>query len=251
MEPVYTTVIGAARLVFAAQGLKFRIRGAENVPRTGGAVFAINHTGYMDFTYAGLAARPAGRLVRFMAKESIWRNKVAGPLMRGMKHIPVDREAGATSFRAAVDALKSGEIVGVFPEATISRSFELKDFKSGTIRMAQAAGVPVIPVTIWGSQRVWTKGHPKRLGRTNIPIFMTVGEPITVGKGAAAAEEANTLLRERMTAQLHADQDAYPPLPPTERHLLPVRLGGTAPTLEEANAMDEEEVRRRRGAAPA
>ena len=251
MEPVYTTVIGAARLVFAAQGLKFRIRGAENVPRTGGAVFAINHTGYMDFTYAGLAARPSGRLVRFMAKESIWRNKVAGPLMRGMKHIPVDREAGATSFRAAVDALKSGEIVGVFPEATISRSFELKDFKSGTIRMAQAAGVPVIPVTIWGSQRVWTKGHPKRLGRTNIPIFMTVGEPITVGTGAAAAEEANTLLRERMTAQLHADQDAYPPLPPTERHLLPVRLGGTAPTLEEANAMDEEEVRRRRGAAPA
>jgi 1-acyl-sn-glycerol-3-phosphate acyltransferase len=251
MEPVYTTVIGAARLVFAAQGLKFRIRGAENVPRTGGAVFAINHTGYMDFTYAGLAARPAGRLVRFMAKESIWRNKVAGPLMRGMKHIPVDREAGATSFRAAVDALKAGEIVGVFPEATISRSFELKDFKSGTIRMAQAAGVPVIPVTIWGSQRVWTKGHPKRLGRTNTPIFMTVGEPITVGKGAAAAEEANTLLRERMTAQLHADQDAYPPLPPAERHLLPVRLGGTAPTLEEANAMDEEEVRKRRGAAPA
>jgi 1-acyl-sn-glycerol-3-phosphate acyltransferase len=54
-----------------------------------------------------------------------------------------------------------------------------------------------------------------------------------------------------MTAQLHADQDAYPALPDSERHLLPVRLGGTAPTLEEANAMDEEEVRRRRGAAPA
>jgi 1-acyl-sn-glycerol-3-phosphate acyltransferase len=251
MEPVYTTVIGAARLLFAAQGLKFRINGVENVPRAGGAVFAINHTGYMDFTYAGLAARPAGRLVRFMAKESIWRNKVAGPLMRGMKHIPVDREAGATSFRAAVDALKAGEIVGVFPEATISRSFELKAFKSGTVRMAQAAGVPVVPVTIWGSQRVWTKGHPKRMGRTNIPIFITVGEPIAVGKGSAAAEEANDLLRTRMTAQLHADQDAYPALPPAERHFLPVRLGGTAPTLEEADALDEEEVRRRRGAAPA
>ena len=251
MEPVYITVIGAARALFAAQGLKFRIRGAENVPRTGGAVFAINHTGYMDFTYAGLAARPSGRLVRFMAKESIWRNKVAGPLMKGMKHIPVDREAGAASFRAAVDALKAGEIVGVFPEATISRSFELKEFKSGTVRMAQAAGVPVLPVTIWGSQRVWTKGHPKRMGRTNVPIHITIGEPIAVGKGSAAAEEANQLLRERMTAQLHADQDAYPTLPPSERHFLPARLGGTAPTLEEANAMDEEEVARRRGAAPA
>ncbi len=67
-----------ARALFAAQGIKFRIRGAENVPRTGGAVFAINHTGYMDFTYAGLAAHPAKRLVRFMAKESIWKNPVAG-----------------------------------------------------------------------------------------------------------------------------------------------------------------------------
>ena len=84
--------------------------------------------------------------------------------MRGMHHIPVDRGAGASSFRAAVQALKAGEIVGVFPEATISRAFELKDFKSGAVRMAQAADVPLIPMAIWGSQRVWTKGHPKRLG---------------------------------------------------------------------------------------
>lgn len=251
MEPVYTSVIGVARALFAAQGITFRVRGAENVPRTGGAVFAINHTGYMDFTYAGLAAHPAKRLVRFMAKESIWRNPVAGPLMTGMKHIPVDREAGGASFRAAINALKAGEIVGVFPEATISRSFELKEFKSGTVRMAQAAGVPIIPVTIWGSQRVWTKGYPKRLGRTNIPIYITVGEPIAVGKGSAAAEQVNDLLRERMSAQLHADQDAYPPLGPGERHFLPVRLGGTAPTLEEANALDEAEVAARRGTAPA
>jgi 1-acyl-sn-glycerol-3-phosphate acyltransferase len=251
MDPVYRLVIAVARALFWLQGLRFRIRGAENVPRSGGAVFAVNHTGYMDFTYAGLAADPSKRLVRFMAKESIWHHKVAGPLMRAMKHIPVDREAGAGSFRAAVTALKAGEIVGVFPEATISRSFELKGFKSGTVRMAQTAGVPVIPVTIWGSQRVWTKGHPKRLGRTNIPIFITVGEPIVVGRGSAAAEEANTLLRERMTAQLHADQDAYPRLGPEEAHFLPVRLGGTAPTLEEADAMDAAEVEKRRGSARA
>lgn len=255
MEPVYTSVITVARILFAAQGLKFRIRGGENVPRTGGAVFAINHTGYMDFTYAGLAGAKSKRLVRFMAKESIWGNKVAGPLMTGMKHIPVDREAGAGSFRTAVTALKAGEIVGVFPEATISRSFELKGFKSGTVRMAQAAGVPIIPVTIWGSQRVWTKGHPKRLGRTNVPIYITVGEPIAVGR-KDNADEVNELVRQRMTAQLHADQDAYPPLGPDEAAFLPVRLGGTAPTLEEANALDEAEVQERKhrragGAAPA
>src|SRR6478735_4803795 len=188
MEPVYTSVIGVARALFAAQGIKFRIRGAENVPRTGGAVFAINHTGYMDFTYAGLAAHPAKRLVRFMAKESIWKNPVAGPLMTGMKHIPVDREAGGASFRAAINALKAGEIVGVFPEATISRSFELKEFKSGTVRMAQAAGVPIIPVTIWGSQRVWTKGQPRRMGRHGFPLRISVGAPIPVAPGEDVAE---------------------------------------------------------------
>jgi 1-acyl-sn-glycerol-3-phosphate acyltransferase len=164
--------------------------------------------------------------------------------MRAMMHIPVDRHAGAGSFRAAVAALKAGEVVGVFPEATISRSFELKEFKSGTVRMAQAAGVPILPVTIWGSQRVWTKDHPKRLGRHNIPIFITVGEPIPVQRGDNA-DEVNELLQRRMTEQLHRDQEDYPPLTGDELVYLPARLGGKAPTPEEAYARDEEDSRRR------
>ena len=123
MEPVYTPVIGVARVLFALQGLKFRLRGLEHVPRSGPAVMAVNHTGYFDFTYAGLAGVEVGRLVRFMAKQSIWKNPVAGPLMTGMHHIPVDREAGQASFDKALDALRDGEVVGVFPEATIRRSF--------------------------------------------------------------------------------------------------------------------------------
>ena len=134
----------------------------------------------MDFTYAGLAAQPAKRLVRFMAKKEVFDHRISGPLMRGMHHIPVDREAGSASFREALTALKNGEIVGVFPEATISRSFELKEFKAGAVRMAAAARVPLLPAVIWGSQRVWTKDHPKQLGRTKTPITVRVGEPITV-----------------------------------------------------------------------
>ncbi len=72
----------------------------------------------------------------------------------------MDRAAGADSYRAAVQALRDGEIVGVFPEATISRSFELKEFKSGAARMALESGTPIVPMVIWGSQRVWTKGFP-------------------------------------------------------------------------------------------
>lgn len=238
MESVYTPVIAAARVVFFAQGLKFRIRGADNVPRTGGAVMMINHTGYMDFTYAGLAGLRSRRFVRFMAKQAIWKNRLAGPLMTGMKHIPVDRSAGADSYRKALAALKAGEIVGVFPEATISLSFELKDFKNGGVRMAQAAGVPILPVTIWGSQRVWTKNYPKRLGRTNTPIFITVGEPIHLER-REDADAATARVRAVMEAQLHADQAEYPPFGPDEQHLLPARLGGTAPTPEQAREREQ------------
>jgi len=244
MEPVYTPVIAVARALFAAQGLKFTITGAEHFPRQGGAVLVMNHVGYFDFAYAGLAAHPSGRLVRFMAKEQVFHHRVSGPLMRGMHHIPVDRGAGASSFRAAVGALKAGEIVGVFPEATISRAFELKDFKSGAIRMAQAADVPLIPMAIWGSQRVWTKDHPKRLGRTNIPITLSVGEPLRVTR-KDNADEANLELRGRISALLHAAQDSYPRLSDDELRFVPVRLGGTAPTPEQALAMDEADAVRR------
>jgi 1-acyl-sn-glycerol-3-phosphate acyltransferase len=244
MEPVYTPVIGFARLLFAAQGLKMTLSGLENVPRTGGAVMAVNHTGYFDFTYAGLAGVKAGRLVRFMAKKAIWSNPVARPLMTGMHHIPVDRGAGVESFQLARAALRAGEIVGVFPEATISRSFELKEFKSGVARLAQEAGVPILPTTIWGSQRVWTKGRPRRMGRHGIPLLITVGPPIAIGadEDPAAATER---VKAAMAAQLSADQERYPAWPDSERDLLPARLGGTAPTLEEADALDAAERRRR------
>ena len=71
--------------------------------------------------------------------------------------------------------LRDGELVGVYPEATISRSFELKDFKSGAARMALEAQVPMIPLIVWGAQRMWTKDHPKQLGRNKIPITVAVG----------------------------------------------------------------------------
>jgi 1-acyl-sn-glycerol-3-phosphate acyltransferase len=242
MEPVYSGVIQFARVLFAAQGIRFTVTGAEHVPRSGGAVMVINHTGYMDFTYAGYAARPAGRFVRFMAKESVFTHKLSGPLMRAMKHIPVDRSAGAASYGHAVKYLRDGEIVGVFPEATISRSFELKTFKNGAARMAQEAGVPMLPVVIWGSQRVWTKGHPKRLGRSNVPINISVGEPIPVVP-EESVDEATAKVHAVMETMLHGLQESYEPMGHDELDFLPARLGGTAPTLEDADRMDDEERR--------
>ena len=96
--------------------------------------------------------------------------------MRGMKHIPVDRDAGAESFRVALEMLKDGEIVGIFPEATISRSFELKDFKSGAA--AARAGRPAYLCSrpsLWGTQRLMTKGRPRDFSRGKA-LSVTVGD---------------------------------------------------------------------------
>jgi 1-acyl-sn-glycerol-3-phosphate acyltransferase len=246
-EVVYPPVIAVARGVFAALGLKFTLTGTENIPRTGGAVMVINHVGYLDFTFAGLAARPARRLVRFMAKDEVFRHRISGPLMRGMKHIPVDREAGTASFRAALAALKAGEIVGVFPEATISRSFELKDFKSGAARLARSAGVPLLPTVVWGSQRVWTKGRPRDFGRNHVPITIAVGEPVAVPP-KSDPDVLTAELRERMTTLLHRVQEQYPDRPRGEddRWWQPARLGGTAPTPAEAALLDAADTEARR-----
>ncbi|MBB5913685.1 1-acyl-sn-glycerol-3-phosphate acyltransferase [Nocardia transvalensis] len=254
MEPVYRTIIGLARTVFFAQGLSFQVSGDENIPATGGAVIAINHTGYMDFTYAGLPARTPKRYIRFMAKKEVFDDKISGPIMRALKHIPVDRAAGADSYQAAVEYLRRGELVGVYPEATISRSFEIKEFKSGAARMAIEAGVPVIPMVIWGAQRVWTKGYPKRLGRTNTPISIKVGAPIAPpevsGDITEPAAELTRTLRATMQEMLEQLQRDYVHEPGA--YWVPARLGGGAPTLEEADAMDAAEAAEKaaRRAAP-
>ena len=87
------------------------------MPATGGAVIAINHTSYFDFTFAGLPAfqQHRARKVRFMAKQEVFDSKITGPIMRGCRHIPVDRASGAASYEAAVERLKAGELVGVYP----------------------------------------------------------------------------------------------------------------------------------------
>src|SRR5690242_970390 len=240
VEPVYGTVIQLARLVWRVQGLKFTVTGVENLPRTGGAVIAINHTSYFDFTFAGLPAykQHLGRKVRFMAKKEVFDSKVSGPIMRSLRHIEVDRHDGAASFEHACRALKEGELVGVYPEATISRSFEIKEFKSGAARMAIACDVPIVPHIVWGAQRIWTKGHPKKMWRPKVPISVAVGEPIMPTLPPA---ELTALLHSRMQHLLEKVQDAYGPHPPGE-FWVPHRLGGGAPSLAEANRMDAEEA---------
>jgi 1-acyl-sn-glycerol-3-phosphate acyltransferase len=224
---VYPPVIVLIKSFWKYLGLKFDFQGQENVPLKGGAILAINHTSYFDFALAGTAALPTKRYVRFMAKKEIFDNKIAGPLMRGMHHINVDRSNGSASFVAALRSLKDGEIIGIFPEGTISTSFEIKGLKSGAVRLAIGAGVPVIPTIVWGGQRVYTKGVKPNFKRNKFPISVSFGEPIFYSR-ETDVEVAEAHLRDVMIEMLHKVQEKYP-----DSHLgqrwAPIRLGGTAP----------------------
>jgi len=139
--------------------------------------------------------------------------------------------------------LKEGELVGIFPEATISRSFEIKEIKSGAVRIAAAAGVPVIPVVLWGTQRLMTKDHPRDFSRGKT-IGIHVGEPMTVTRGKGAEQTAE--LHGRMSDLLATAIAAYPDEEqPPGAWWLPASYGGSAPTPEEAARLDAEEKARR------
>lgn len=224
---VYPPVIVLVKTFWKYLGFNFDFQGQDNVPRKGGAILAINHTSYLDFALAGTAALPANRYVRFMAKKELFDNKVAGPLLRGMHHINVDRSSGSASFVAALRALKSGEIIGIFPEGTISTSFEIKGLKSGAVRLAIGAGVPVIPTIVWGGQRVYTKGVKPSFKRGKIPVAVSFGQPIIYSRDTDV-EVAEANLREVMIQLLRDVQEKYPDSHVGQRWA-PVRLGGTAP----------------------
>ena len=178
-----------------------------------------------------------------MAKRELFDHTLVGPLMRSLHHIEVDRGAGEASFRTAVDFLRRGEAVGIFPEATISRSMELKEFKTGAVRIAAEAGVPLVPVIMWGTQRMMTKDHPQDFSRGKT-IAIRVGEPLHPTGADPVAETAE--LRAAMTALLDRTIRDYPAdEQPPGSWWLPASYGGSAPTPEEALRLDAEERRRR------
>ena len=233
---MYRTLEVLSFVIGRALGIKITYQGIDNIPAGGGAVVATNHTSYVDFLPVGLAGRKARRWIRLMPKAEMQKVGIVNFVIKTTGAIPVDRRAGAAAYNAAVRALQAGELVGVYPEATISRSFELKDFKSGSARMALEAQVPILPMIVWGAHRIWTKDHPKNLGRNRIPIVVRIGSPL---RPTGTAAELDSALRSAMTTMLHEVQALYPH--PAGAWWVPLRIGGGAPTPAQASQLDEVE----------
>lgn len=237
----YRIVIGLCRAVFRALGLRITVSGADHLPKAGPVVVAANHSSFVDFMFVGLAGVQRGRLVRFMAKESVFRSRLSGPLMRGMRHLPVDRAHGVLAARQALRALRAGEIVGVYPEATIGRAFVVKDqedFRRGAAYLALATGAPLVPVAHWGIHRILTVDGrwSVRRGRA---VQLLVGEPL-VPLPAESPEALTTRLHDVLAEMVDELVATYPqaPMDPAAAWWWPASRGGGAPTIADARDLD-------------
>ncbi|SOJ57998.1 1-acyl-sn-glycerol-3-phosphate acyltransferase [Mycobacterium simulans] len=228
-EPFFRMMEVLVPSIVALNGNKITYEGLENIPSSGGALVTLNHTSYVDWIPASIAAKERRRRLRFMIKAEMQEVKAVNYVIKHAQLIPVDRTVGAEAFAVAVQRLREGELVGLHPEATISRSYELREFKTGAARMAMEAQVPIVPMIVWGAHRIWPKDHPKNLWRNKIPIAVAIGEPM---RPEGDVEQFNGALRHVMNTMLYRVQEEYPH--PAGEFWVPRRLGGSAPTPDES-----------------
>jgi 1-acyl-sn-glycerol-3-phosphate acyltransferase len=239
-EPFYRFGEWVVPAAVALNGTKISFQGLENIPERGGALLAQNHTSYLDWLPPLFAARERGRRMYFMIKSEMADVKAVNYVIKHARLIPVDRDNGHEAFDVAVQRLREGELIGMHPEATISRSYELRDFKTGAARMALQAQVPIVPLIVWGAQRIWPKDHPKKLFRNKVPVTVAAGRPL---QPLGSPEELNARLRDAMNALLYRVQDEYPH--PEGEYWVPRRLGGTAPNRDDSQKLRAAELRER------
>jgi 1-acyl-sn-glycerol-3-phosphate acyltransferase len=241
---VYPVVVAAAKTWFKVGDVRIVMSGTEHIPREGGALVAVNHLSFVDYVMAGYPGVERGRLTRFMAKKEVFDHPVGGPVMRSFHHIAIDRGDARAGLDAARRYLDAGELVGIFPEGTISRSLLLQPLKTGAVRIAADAGVPLIPIVLWGTQRFLTKGKPRDFSRHKT-VGIEVGEPMHPTK-ADDPEAMTAELQARMEGMLDRLIRAHPAEEqPPGSWWLPQSYGGSAPTPDEAAAMYAEERRLR------
>ena len=213
-----------------------------------GAVVAITHFGYLDFVFAELLLWCYAKAqMRFLVTQAAADHWFAGPAVSAAGHVAVGYDSGSHAYDAAVARLKAGEYIAILPEAGVSRSFRVRECKTGAVRMAAEAGVPIIPVSVWGSHRLMTRRHgfsPARAWRA--PVRIHVGEPVTVDP-AQDARKATEALRGILQAGIDACIADFPLTPSPGAWWMPADLGGGAPTDEERQRLDEAEGPRRAG----
>ncbi|NYH81057.1 1-acyl-sn-glycerol-3-phosphate acyltransferase [Actinopolyspora biskrensis] len=163
-----------------------RLVGLRNVPAEGSALLVLNHVSHLDPVYDAVAVHRAGRLPRFLAKNTLWNVPVLRGVLRGVEQIPVYRGTvdARKSLREAHEALENGKIVLIYPDGTITRDPDGWPMtpKIGVARLALEHDVPVIPVARWGTREIYD-GYNKRfrpLPRKQVTL--SFGEPVDLSE---------------------------------------------------------------------
>jgi 1-acyl-sn-glycerol-3-phosphate acyltransferase len=248
MDRVYRVVVRLAVFVLRLMRWDPTVTGLEHIPKQGPGLIASNHISLVDWIFVGRGVLPINRLIRFMAMKEAFEHWLGGPLLRAMRHLPVDRYGSPEGAVApAVEALRQGELVGIFPEGVMSRSFVPAAARTGAARIAMEAGAPLIPAAVWGSHRILSSKRHRGLFRPGIAVSVRYGRPI-----AYRPDEDPVTVSERLMASIgeliRQLQGEYPQHPRSEkdRWWLPAHLGGTAPTVEESDRRAGERRLRRR-----
>jgi 1-acyl-sn-glycerol-3-phosphate acyltransferase len=196
----------------------WRFEHLDRIPASGPALIACNHASYLDPLVNAYAVVRAGRRPRFLAKDDLFRAFGIGWAMRGTRQIPVARGTGDQSpLRNAETALRANQAVLIYPEGTVTRRPDglPMEGKTGAVRLALAAGVPIIPMVSWGSAPVWQKSGPGSL-RPRRPVWVSVGLPIDVMARRVSIDDHDGVraltdeLMTVLTAEVQALRDAYP-----------------------------------------
>jgi putative phosphoserine phosphatase/1-acylglycerol-3-phosphate O-acyltransferase len=175
---------------------RFDIQGVENIPRSGPAIVAGNHRSYFDVPALVITMARSGRTARALGKKELFDIPVFGGFATALGGISVDRTGDAAgSIDAAERALDGGEIVLVLPQGTIPRGERFFDpvltGHTGAARLAAATRAPVVPVGIWGSERVWPRSAalPNMLSLAHPPtVTVRVGPPVELKYRSPAAD---------------------------------------------------------------
>lgn len=197
---------------FLRAWFEWRFERLDRIPASGPVLIACNHASYLDPLVNAYAVVRAKRRPRFLAKDDLFRAFAIRWAMRGTGQIPVARGTGDRSpLRNAEAALRANQVVVVYPEGTVTRRSDglPMEGKTGTVRLALAAGVPILPLVSWGSAPVWQKSGPGSL-RPRRPIWVRVGEPLHVtGRGVSIEDHAGVrALTDELMAVLTADVEA-------------------------------------------
>jgi 1-acyl-sn-glycerol-3-phosphate acyltransferase len=237
-DRVYPVVVGAARVLFRSLGLRITLEGDEHVPVDGPVGLASNHVSFLDFLLVGLAGRRSERYVRFLTRHDVWANPLARPLMTAMRHVPVDREAPAAAYLRARSLLRQGEAVGIFPEAGVSTSYTVRALMPGAVALACETGAPLLPMAIWGPQRILTAKRPVDLRRGR-PVSLLVGPPVYVDP-ATDLREGTARLGVRLQGMLDVLQrrPVHQSGPGEHAPWHPAHLGGAAPDAAHARTVE-------------